>query len=97
MVRNHDLVCRYGGEEFGLVLPNTALNGARMLAERIREKIAGFSFEAGTTALNLTVSIGIASYDHKPGTAVHDLAKNALHALTSAMDQGGNKVRAFIQ
>jgi len=97
MVRNHDLVCRYGGEEFGLVLPNTALNGARMLAERIREKIAGFRFEAGTTELNLTVSIGIASYDHKPGTAVHDLTKNALQALALAMDQGGNKVRAFIQ
>jgi two-component system, cell cycle response regulator len=96
LVRAQDRVCRYGGEEFGIVLPNTALNGARMLAERIKEKIAGFSFETGSTALRLTVSIGIAAYDHKSGTTVHDLAKNALHALTSAMDQGGNKIKAFI-
>ncbi len=97
MVRTHDRVCRYGGEEFGIVLPNTALNGARMLAERIKEKIAGFSFETGITPLSLTVSIGIAAYDHKSGSSVHDLAKNALHALTSAMDQGGNKIMTFIQ
>ncbi len=97
MVRTNDRVCRYGGEEFGIVLPNTALGGARILAERIREKIAGFSFEAGTTALRLTVSIGIAAYDHNSGTQVHALAKNALHALTSAMDQGGNKIKTFIQ
>ncbi|OGR11703.1 MAG: hypothetical protein A2277_04595 [Desulfobacterales bacterium RIFOXYA12_FULL_46_15] len=97
MVRNNDMVCRYGGEEFGIVLPNTALGGARMLAERIRKKIAGFRFEAGATLLRLTVSIGIAAYDHKSGTGVHDLAKNTLHALTSAMDQGGNKIKTFIQ
>ena len=97
MVRTNDRVCRYGGEEFGIVLPNTALGGARILAERIREKIAGFSFEAGTTALRLTISIGIAAYDHNSGTLVHALAKNALHALTSAMDKGGNKVKTFIQ
>lgn len=96
MVRSNDMVCRYGGEEFGIVLPNTGLNGTRLLAERIREKIAGFRFEAGTTPLKLTVSIGIAAYDHASGADVHDLAKNALHALTSAMDQGGNKVRTFI-
>lgn len=96
MVRTNDRVCRYGGEEFGIVLPNTALNGARMLAERIRAKIADFGFETGTTRLRLTVSIGIAAYDHKSGSAVHDLAKHALHALTSAMDQGGNKIKIFI-
>lgn len=96
MVRTNDRVCRYGGEEFGIVLPNTALNGARLLAERIQKKIAGFRFETGTPALKLTVSIGIASYDHQSGSAVHDLAKNALNALTWAMDKGGNRIKTFI-
>ncbi len=97
MVRNNDMVCRYGGEEFGIILPNTALNNAGLLAERIREKLAGFRFEAGTTPLRLTVSIGIAAYDHTLAMAFHDLTKNALHALASAMDSGGNKVKIFIQ
>ncbi|NOX32765.1 MAG: diguanylate cyclase [Deltaproteobacteria bacterium] len=96
MVRNNDVVCRYGGEEFGIVLSNTALNGARILAERIRKKIANHKFEKGSKVLKLTVSIGIASYVEKTDTDNFILVKKALDALTSATDHGGNKIKTFI-
>ena len=94
MVRDNDVVCRYGGEEFGIVLPNTEFKGARMLAERIRKKIAAHEFKKNSIVLKLTVSIGIASYASKTDTAYPILVKRALDALTSAMDNGGNNVKA---
>ena len=45
MVRDSDVVCRYGGKEFGIILPNTGLNGAKILAQRIRKRIADHEFE----------------------------------------------------
>ena len=96
MVRNNDVVCRYGEEEFGIVLPNTALNGARMLTERIRKKIADYEFGKDSNVLKLTVSIGIVSYVPKTDTDFPALVKKALDALTSAMDQGGNRIKTFI-
>jgi len=96
MVRNNDVVCRYGGEEFGIVLPNTALNGARMLAERIRKAIADHEFKKDSIVLNLTVSIGIASYVPKTDEDYFALVKKALDALTSATDQGGNRIKTFM-
>lgn len=96
MVRNNDVVCRYGEEEFGLVLPNTALTGARMLADRIRKKIFDHEFRKDSNVLKLTVSIGIASYVPQTDTAWPALVKKALNALTLAMEQGGNTVKAFM-
>lgn len=95
MVRDNDVVCRYGAEEFGIVLSNTALNDARMLAERIRKRIAGHAFEKET--VTLTVSIGIAAYVPESDMSCSALVKNALKALTSAMDKGGNTVKTFIR
>jgi len=96
MVRNNDVVCRYGEEEFGIVLPNTALNGARILAQRIRKKIADHEFKKDSIALNLTASIGIASDDPETDEDYFVLVKKALDALTSAMEQGGNRVKTFM-
>lgn len=96
MVRNNDVVCRYGNEEFGVVLSNTGINGARMLAERIRKKIAGHGFDKISIELELTVSIGIASYAPETDKSYSTLVKKALDALASATDQGGNKVRVHI-
>ncbi|MCK5348226.1 MAG: response regulator PleD [Desulfobacula sp.] len=96
MVRDNDVVCRYGAEEFGIVLPNTALNGARMLAERIRKKMGDHEFKKDSNVVHLTVSIGIAAYVPDTDTAYSVLVKRALDALTSAMDQGGNKIKTLI-
>lgn len=93
MVRNNDTVCRYGGEEFGIVLANTPLSGARILADRIRKKMAGYEFSTDTDQVEITVSIGIAAFDKKDDTAYAGLVRKGLNALSSATNQGGNVVK----
>ena len=95
MVRNNDVVCRYGTEEFGIILPNTDLDGAGMLAGRIRKKIAGFDFEAADGRLNITVSIGLAAFDNRTDTTFSHLVKKGLDALAAAVENGGNTVKTY--
>ncbi len=97
MVRGDDVVCRYGTEEFGIVLANTAISGARILADRIREKLAEHEFNTETTLLKLTVSIGIAAFDDKSDTIYPELVKKGFKTLASAMKQGGNTVKTYIK
>ncbi len=94
MVRNNDVVCRYGGEEFGVVLPNTVTIGAKILAERIRKKIDTHKFEFNSKSAKLTVSIGIATFDHETDNSYSPLVKRALDSLTLAMENGGNKTKS---
>ena len=62
-IRNIDLACRYGGEEFVIVMPETDMAVATMVAERLRRRIATepFAIEQGTRLLDVTISIGIAA------------------------------------
>ncbi len=96
MVRDSDVVCRYGGEEFGIVLPNTDVNGARILAGRIRKKIADHKFEKDSNLLKLTVSIGIATYNPSTDKTFSTLIKRALNASASAADDGGNQIKTLM-
>ncbi len=57
--RNTDLIARYGGEEFILILPNTELSGAMLVAECLRKAIANLSFDHLAEGLKVTVSIGV--------------------------------------
>lgn len=91
--RSVDIVGRYGGEEFVIVLPETHPEGASIFAERIRERIAThkFSFGAGMTG-HLTASIGVSSH---PAIGVHtpeELLHAADVALYKAKESGRNAV-----
>jgi len=71
-VRKSDVAARYGGEEFVVLLPNTGVESAALLAERIRKAVAGTPFDLPNgESIDITVSIGIASV--KPGRDVVDL------------------------
>ncbi|MCU0936272.1 MAG: diguanylate cyclase [Gammaproteobacteria bacterium] len=62
--REGDILARFGGEEFVLALPNTGLEGARVLAERIQDYVRGLLWEAEGVSFGLTVSIGLSCVDH---------------------------------
>ena len=64
-IRGIDLACRFGGEEFVLIMPETDMAVATIVAERLRRRIAAepFPIHGGTGALEVTISVGIASHD----------------------------------
>ncbi len=90
--RKMDYACRYGGEEFAIVLPLTDKKEAFLIAERLRENIARHSFahQEILPNKNLTVSIGLASFPEK-GLSPSELIASADKALYQAKHQGKNK------
>jgi diguanylate cyclase (GGDEF)-like protein len=84
-IRISDALGRYGGEEFVLVLPETALNEARVVAERVRNSVSGALVVVGDRALPITVSIGLASFQNKEkAEALLARADKALYAAKAA-------------
>ena len=94
-IRGIDLACRYGGEEFVIVMPETDLHVAGMVAERLRRSIAGepFAVNKGTKRIEVTISIGLSTLELK-GEAVADVLKRADTALYRAKHDGRNRVVA---
>ena len=89
--RASDLPSRYGGEEFAVILPNTNVSEARMVAERIRGSIEGIDFIVeGKPTTSVTISVGIASL--KGSDMAKDIIDRADKALYAAKGRGGNKV-----
>ncbi|MCX5724467.1 MAG: diguanylate cyclase [Nitrospirae bacterium] len=91
-VRDTDSVGRYGGEEFGVVLPHTDLNCAAVLAERIRARIERHEFETAGGRVKVTVSVGIAQIPEKAIRTVSHWIAAADAALYTAKDSGRNRV-----
>jgi diguanylate cyclase (GGDEF)-like protein len=93
-VRGEDVVCRYGGEEFTVVLPEASLEDTRRRAEAVREGVSRLLVHAhGQTIESVTVSIGVAvSPAH--GTTGESLLRAADAALYRAKESGRNRVMA---
>ncbi|HYE47050.1 MAG TPA: PleD family two-component system response regulator [Caulobacter sp.] len=94
-VRAVDLPCRYGGEEFTVIMPDTRLADAERIAERIRLHVAGSPFRVagGTELLTVTISIGVASTVADLDTP-ETLLKRADGAVYEAKHAGRNRVVA---
>ena len=91
--RGIDLVARLGGEEIVVLLPDTTLDAARMVAERIRERVEGerFRIQDGVHAIAVTVSIGVAT--RRTGDAgAAEMMKRADEAVYLAKAAGRNRV-----
>lgn len=92
-VKGRDTPSRYGGEEFAIILPKTALKGGLQLAEQIRTTVAGKRFvrrSSGTALGTVTLSLGVATL--RAGDRTCDLLGRADAALYAAKRQGRNRV-----
>jgi diguanylate cyclase (GGDEF)-like protein len=92
-LRSMDILCRYGGEEFCAILPETNHPGATRAAERLRAAVERSKFEHEGVKLSLTVSVGGAAWSNAAGNEVPDLLARADESLLEAKRAGRNVVR----
>jgi diguanylate cyclase (GGDEF)-like protein len=90
--RHHDLAARYGGEEFCLLLPETTMQGAVVLAERLRIAIEHWNFQVEDVRLQVTASFGVAELSPHDGNYFERLVERADTALYRAKNQGKNRL-----
>lgn len=90
-LRGIDILCRYGGEEFAILLPETTLQSAREVAERLRVAAVKLQFTSIHADINITISLGISTM---PGDTadLETLLDQADEALYSAKTSGRNRV-----
>ena len=93
-IREIDIAGRYGGEEFCVVLPETDLEGACLVAERIRKTAEKRLIKAYDTSIRITLSIGVSTYP-ADGKMSEELIDKADWSLYRAKAQGRNCVVAF--
>ncbi|MBL8749605.1 MAG: diguanylate cyclase [Planctomycetes bacterium] len=91
-VRETDFAARFGGDEFCVLLPQTSPGEAVQTALRIRQRIGGTVVQSGNWQRQVTVSIGIDSYDGRSATTIDTLRRNANRALQEAKRRGKNQV-----
>lgn len=89
--RNTDILCRFGGEEFALLLPHTPCRAGLVMAERIRQHVGQKKYASLPPGMNLTVSIGVAGCPEHAESAP-GLVKNADEALYAAKRAGRDRV-----
>lgn len=92
-IRSSDVACRFGGEEFAILFPETTASAARAVAERIRSAVEAEAFEAAGASFRITVSAGVAE-----ASGVEDRKSLLVHAdeaLYAAKGGGRNRVRVW--
>lgn len=90
--RPPDLVCRYGGEELAVVLPETKLEGAVLIGERIRAHIEALWIDTGDERIQVTASVGVSACMPNEESSTHALVEMADQALYQAKLNGRNRV-----
>ncbi|MCX5516263.1 PleD family two-component system response regulator [Kaistia algarum] len=97
-VRNVDLVCRLGGEEFVVAMPDTDSPIASIIGERVRQRISGQSFliEGGEQSISVTVSIGLASRRDDGTDSPEAMLRRADEALYRSKREGRNRVSSAV-
>ena len=94
-LRETDIICRWGGEEFLFVLPNTDLNGAKIVAEKIRKIIENHIFNFNGIIIKVTISFGVSTFHET--RSIDDFIKFADNSLYKAKKLGRNKVIVYEQ
>lgn len=88
-IRNIDILCRYGGDEFSVIMPQLEESKVKPMAERIVRKVESHSFIRGNEGRRISVSLGVSSYPKNSSNA-DELIKNSDAALYQAKNNGRN-------
>ena len=91
-VRKSDIPCRYGGEEFALIMPNTHLDAGEKFCERLRIAIEKHTIRYNGSKIHVTASIGLAQFKPEVDSSSADLLQKADAALYTAKNEGRNRV-----
>lgn len=94
VLRESDIICRYGGEEFAVLLPDSDVQGTQIAAERLFASIAQNPIQTECGTISITVSIGIAGYSEKIAT-LEGILKCADMALYLAKQEGRNRIQIW--
>lgn len=91
-IRDTDVAARYGGEEFCVILPETDLEGGRLFAERLRQKVESSIFPGPKGDLKVTISLGLSALPYNYAETTVEMMKIADEALYEAKHAGRNRV-----
>ena len=91
-LRQSDLCCRYGGEEFAVILPDTESQETHKACERLREMVAAHQFQYNLSQFHCTLSVGFALYKLGQEQSPNELIEAADRALYRAKKEGRNRV-----
>jgi len=94
-LRESDIVCRYGGDEFVVIMPHTQSEDAWRICERTRKKVAAYPFEYNGTSFQAMISTGVVEYAKDADQSSDDLIKKADAAMYQAKKDGRNRVNAI--
>jgi len=91
-IRKLDVACRYGGEEFAIIMPSTDMMTSVQVAQRLRQTIEQTPLYIDNQSLSLTISLGVGLYVGHPSDTADTLVKRADKQLYKAKEQGRNQV-----
>ncbi len=92
-IRNIDIPCRYGGEEFAIILPGTRLPQGARAAERLRASLEGSPVKLNDRRVNLSASFGVDIYSYTERLSIENFIKRTDSFLLKAKQEGRNCVR----
>ena len=96
VIRDCDLACRFGGEEFAILLPRTDFEGALSVAERLLAELRAIDLQFGDEPYVMTASIGISERHANETVSINSLIKRADTALYRAKENGRDRIEVWL-
>lgn len=93
--RSNDIITRYGGEEFLIMLPDTNKQGAMILGSRLLDKLTRHNFDAKGNQIKLKIAMGLCSFPEDGVTTESNMLNAADEALHNAKELGSNKIVSY--